>query len=63
MNASGAVLVVFGGWVLCQILGGNALGRLGITGAATGPATPPDTSGPLAPGLPHMQAPPGMTGG
>lgn len=28
----GVLLVVAGAWVLCQILGGNALGRLGITG-------------------------------
>jgi hypothetical protein len=34
----GALLAVVGAWVLCQVLGGNALGRLGITGDPTGPA-------------------------
>jgi hypothetical protein len=30
------VLLVLGGvWVLCQVLGGNALERLGITGKAS----------------------------
>ncbi len=28
----GLLLGVIGSWVLCQVLGGNALGRLGITG-------------------------------
>ena len=32
MNTSGVVLIIAGAWVLCQVLGGNALGRLGITG-------------------------------
>ncbi len=27
---AGAVLLVAGIWVLCQVLGGNALGRLGV---------------------------------
>jgi hypothetical protein len=39
VNASGIVLIVAGAWVLCQVLGGNALGRLNITAqqpAATG---------------------------
>lgn len=30
MNASGMVLLLAGTWVLCQVLGGNALVRLGI---------------------------------
>lgn len=30
MNASGIVLVIAGIWVLAQVLGGDALGRLGI---------------------------------
>lgn len=30
MNASGIVLVIAGVWVLTQVFGGNALGRLGI---------------------------------
>ena len=31
---AGVVLVLFGAWVLFQVLGGNALGRLGITGGS-----------------------------
>ena len=32
----GAGLLIVGGlWLLFQVLGGNALGRLGISGAAT----------------------------
>ncbi len=62
MKASGLVLVIFGGWVLCQVLGGNALGRLGITGSATKPGTP-DVTGPIAPAQPHVQVPPGFVGG
>jgi len=34
MNAGGAVLVLAGVWVLCQVLGGDALNRLGLTGKA-----------------------------
>ena len=34
----GTLLAIVGAWVLCQVLGGNALGRLGITGDPTGPA-------------------------
>lgn len=30
MNASGGVLLLAGVWVLCQVLGGNALVRLAI---------------------------------
>lgn len=30
MNASGAVLILFGVWVLSQVLAGDALGRLGV---------------------------------
>lgn len=32
MNASGWVLLIAGVWVGCQVLGGDALGRLGILG-------------------------------
>lgn len=32
MNASGLLLVLAGVWVLTQVLGGNALGRLGVAG-------------------------------
>lgn len=34
MKAGGVVLVIAGAWVLCQVLGGNALGRLRLV--ATG---------------------------
>lgn len=34
MKAGGVVLILGGVWVLCQVLGGNALGRLGIAGRA-----------------------------
>lgn len=37
MNASGIVLVIAGAWVLCQVFGGRALGRLGIAGDSTTP--------------------------
>lgn len=33
----GVLLLVAGVWVLTQVLAGNALGRLGVTGAATTP--------------------------
>jgi hypothetical protein len=35
--SAGVLLVTAGIWVLCQVFGGNALGRLGISGAATTP--------------------------
>lgn len=39
MNAGGVVLVLAGVLVLCQVLGGDALNRLGITGQTPAPAT------------------------
>lgn len=33
MNPSGVVIGLAGVWVLCQVFGGNALGRLGIAGS------------------------------
>jgi len=30
VNASGVVLILAGVWVLCQVLGGNALTRTGV---------------------------------
>lgn len=33
----GLVLMIAGAWVVTQVLGGNALGRLGISGAPTTP--------------------------
>lgn len=38
MNSGGVVLVIAGVWVLCQVLGGDALNRLGITGQQTADA-------------------------
>ena len=35
MNAGGLVLAIGGAWVLCQVLGGDALNRLGVTGQHT----------------------------
>jgi hypothetical protein len=40
MRAGGVLLVLGGVWVLCQVLGGNALERLGVIGADTTAATP-----------------------
>lgn len=37
---NGAALLILGGvWVLCQVFGGDALGRLGVSGAGTQPGT------------------------
>jgi hypothetical protein len=44
VNPSGVVLVLAGAWVLCQVLGGNALRRLNISGPAT-PAPQPTAPG------------------
>jgi hypothetical protein len=38
VKPSGLVLVIAGVWVLCQVLGGDALGRLGITAGPVGAA-------------------------
>lgn len=35
MNSGGVVLVIAGVWVLCQVLGGDALNRLGLIGQST----------------------------
>lgn len=42
MNAGGIVLAIAGVWVLCQVLGGNALNRLGVTGQATSSTASPE---------------------
>ena len=57
--SAGIVLTVAGMWVLSQILGGNALGRLGISGEPTKPGSA--SSGPdiLAPGPPPGTGGPG----
>lgn len=38
VRPSGIVLVIAGVWVLCQVLGGNALGRLNITAQSSQPS-------------------------
>ena len=40
MKPGGVLLVIAGVWVLCQVLGGNALKRLGIEPAAAAPNAP-----------------------
>lgn len=35
MRPGGVLLALAGVWVLCQVLGGNALDRLGLVGRAT----------------------------
>jgi len=63
--SGGILLGVVGVWGLCQVLGGNALGRLGITGSSPTPqASGPAVSGPTAPGLPGgVLVPPNVFGG
>lgn len=48
MNKGGLVLVIAGALVLCQVLGGNALTRLGIIGQSAGDAA----AAPEFPGVP-----------
>jgi hypothetical protein len=45
----GVLLVVAGAWVLCQVLGGNALGRLGVIAQA--PTTVDDVVSAVGGGL------------
>lgn len=45
MKPSGILLVLGGVWVLCQVLGGNALGRLNITGGGSSSSTGSTGSG------------------
>jgi hypothetical protein len=35
VKPGGVVLIIAGIWVLCQVLGGDALGRLGVTTSNT----------------------------
>lgn len=42
MNPGGVVLVIAGVWVLCQVLGGDALNRLGLV---TSEQAPPEDPG------------------
>lgn len=56
----GALLVIAGAWVLCQVFGGDALGRLGIAGSGT-PA-PPKGGNPSAKGDSGL-GPGGQSGG
>ena len=53
MNASGAVLVLAGVWVLAQVLGGDALRRLHIVGGSDTP--PPVVAG--SPGTGTVEPP------
>lgn len=58
VNAPGALLIIIGAWVVTQILGGNALERLGVVkpdDTSSGPST-------LAPG-PITPGPGGGSGG
>jgi hypothetical protein len=34
VKAGGVLLIIVGFWVVAQVLGGDALGRLGVTGQA-----------------------------
>lgn len=40
MRSGGILLVVAGVWVLCQVLSGNALERLGVIANGSAPAAP-----------------------
>lgn len=52
MSPGGLLLVLVGVWVGCQVLGGDALGRLKITGA--GPTQAQAAAGSIqAPGSPQ----------
>ena len=57
---SGGILLVLAGiWVGCQVLGGNALGRLGIDGSSSASTTTPTsvpTSNPNVLGTPGQPA-------
>ncbi len=59
--ASGALLMVAGVWVLCQILGGDALGRLGITGQTTTPGQSSSAGSTAPPGVTPTPSPGGST--
>lgn len=41
MKPGGLLLVIAGVWVLCQVLGGSALQRLGVDGGAAGDGPDP----------------------
>jgi hypothetical protein len=45
VNKGGLVLVIAGALVLCQVLGGNALTRLGIVGQGGDTAAAPEFPG------------------
>lgn len=47
MKPGGVLLVIAGVWVLCQVLGGSALKRLGLEAA---PAAAAPKAGPIPPG-------------
>jgi hypothetical protein len=46
VSGGGVLLIVAGALVLTQVLGGDALGRLGVTGASSGGAESVAPSGP-----------------
>lgn len=48
VKPSGLLLIIAGVWVLTQVLGGDALGRLGITSPTSG-GLPPNASTPVGP--------------
>ena len=64
MNPSGILLVIFGFWVGAQVLGGDALQRLNLTGTAdttqAAPNVDPKTHVPnLDPSKPYLTDPNG----
>lgn len=42
VSPSGILLALAGVWIMCQVFGGNALGRLGIAGEPTEPGKKPE---------------------
>jgi hypothetical protein len=44
VKPGGVLLVLAGVWVLCQVLAGNALNRLGLDAAAAAAAEGPSTA-------------------
>ncbi|MCW2754657.1 MAG: hypothetical protein JWQ32_2068 [Marmoricola sp.] len=60
MNANGLVVAIAGIWVLCQLFGGDALGRLGIISE---PATNPLNLGGSSSNAPSGSGLGGFAGG
>ena len=61
---AGAVLVIAGVWVLCQVLGGQALQRLNVIAGGTGPGnvTNGQTGGSTGSGSTSSTPPGGVIG-